>query len=211
MFHTSLERFRATRTQTLGLVRDLDQAQMDWPPASHRWSVGEVLDHLRLAEKFFRQEIRQLIERQRTGQAPALRRGFDELDISIAFIPKALLPFLEVPFSLINLFLPSAVRDFFVRSRLVPAQHPRVANPRKGRSADQLRADLSASLRETEALFEANPDLDYHRLQYIHPLLGTNDVLQLLNIVTLHEERHQEQIADVIRALPRLQTALPSE
>ena len=203
MFRPSLEHFRMVRTRTLGLVRDLTQAEMDYAPAPEKWSVGEVLDHLLLAERFFRQEIRQLIERQKTGQTPVLRRGFAELDISIAFIPKALLPFLEIPFSLLNPFVPRAVRDFFVRSRLIPAQHPRVAAPRKGRPADQLRAELSASLGETEALFEAYPHFNYHQMQYIHPLLGTNDVLQLLNIVRLHEERHQEQIADVIRALPR--------
>src|SRR5216684_1402639 len=141
MFRPSLEHFRMVRTRTLGLVRDLTQAEMDYAPAPEKWSVGEVLDHLLLAERFFRQAIRQLIERQKTGQTPVLRRGFAELDISIAFI--------------------------------------------------------------TEALFEAYPHFNYHQMQYIHPLLGTNDVLQLLNIVRLHEERHQEQIADVIRALPR--------
>ena len=32
-----------------------------------------------------------------------------------------------------------------------------------------------------------------------HPLLGTNDVLQLLRLVAFHEQRHQNQISETIK------------
>jgi hypothetical protein len=32
-----------------------------------------------------------------------------------------------------------------------------------------------------------------------HPLMGVNNVLQLLRIVALHEQRHQSQIGDILR------------
>jgi hypothetical protein len=207
MFRPSLQRFRTVRVRTLCLVGDLTQAQSDWLPAPDKWSVGEVLDHLLLAEKYLRQEIRQLIDLKKARRTATLRRGFAELDISLGFIPKSLLPFLEIPFAVVNLFVPSAVRGFLVRSRLIPAQHPTVATPRKARSASELRTELGASFRETEALFEANPSLDYRQMFYVHPLLGSNDVLELLHIVTLHEERHQEQIADVLQAMRGWQAA----
>lgn len=196
-----LERFEATRRRTLQLVRDVSQAQMHPTPAPGKWSVGEVLDHLLLAERFFRGEIRRLIELQRAGANPVLHRGFADLDISIGFIPKAVLPLLEWPLAWANLFLPGCARDFLLRSRLIPAQHPAVADPRKGRPADELRDELAASLRETSSLFEANRDLDGSRMLHVHPLLGVNDVSGLLRILTLHEERHQGQIADILRML----------
>src|SRR5258707_12509669 len=97
---------------------------MDFAPAPGKWSAGEVLDHLLLAERFFRGEIRRLIQMRRAGQAPVLRRGFAELDISVAFLPRGLMPLLEWPLAWANLFVPGRARDFLPRSRLVPARHP---------------------------------------------------------------------------------------
>src|SRR5262249_7158170 len=185
MLRADLDRFEATRARTLDLVRDLSQPELDAVPAPGRWSVGEVLDHLLLAERFFRDEMRQLIALARAGRRRGLRRSLADLDISIGSIPKAWLPFLELPFRLTNPFVPGFIRDFALRSRLVPAQHPTRATPRPGRPGGALRQELADSVRETRALFEANADLDYRRLLHVHPLLGTNDVPGLLHIVTL--------------------------
>jgi uncharacterized damage-inducible protein DinB len=198
MFKSDLEVFRSTRAQTLAMVERVSQAQLDYSPAPHEWSVGELLDHILLAEKVFRDEIAHLIELKQAGQKPVLKRSFRDLDVSIAYIPKPLLPVVEIPFTLFNMFVPSAARELMMRYRLIPAQNPEVATPRKGRPADQLRNDLRSSLKETEALFEANPDLDYREMIDEHPLLGTNNVLQLLRLLALHEVRHQSQISDIL-------------
>ena len=112
---------------------------------------------------------------------------------------KSLLPFLEVPFRLLNMVVPNSAREFMTRYRLVPAQSPDVGTPRKGRSIDELRQELRTSLQETEALFEANPTLDYQAMIQQHPLTGVNNVLQLLRIIAFHEQRHQSQISDILR------------
>jgi hypothetical protein len=177
---------------------------LDWKPGPDSWSVGEVLDHLLLAETFFRGEIRELMERRKAGRTPVLLRGFKDLDISVGPIPKGLLPLFEVPLTLANLFVPALVRDFLIRSRLIPARHPTIANPRWGRPAADLRSELIDSLGETEALFEGNPGVDYRSIRYIHPLLGYNNVLDLLRIAALHEERHQERITELVRAFGEL-------
>jgi hypothetical protein len=209
MFQPGLQRFRQTRQRTLSLVRDLSQDEMDRRPAPDSWSVGEVLDHLLLAETFFCKEIGELIKRRKEGRSPLLLRGFKDLDISVGPIPKGVLPLLAVPLTLTNLFVPAFVRDFLVRSRLIPARHPTAATPRRGRHAADLRADLAASLAETESLFQANPNIDFRALRYVHPVLGNNNVLDLLRIITLHEERHQERIAELVRALSGPRRATP--
>jgi uncharacterized damage-inducible protein DinB len=202
MISENLEEFRATRARTQVLVADVAQADLDYRPRSEQWSVGEILDHLMLAEGYFRREIMELIRRARAGQPTVLRRGFAELDIGLRFIPRGVLPLLEPPLTSANLFLPAFVREFLVFSRLVPARHPTFSTPRRGRPAEELRAELTTCFQETEALFAANPDLDYRQLVHIHPLLGINDVPHLLRIVTRHEQRHQGSIADVLRSLP---------
>jgi hypothetical protein len=201
MFQPALQRFRQTRQQTLALVRELSQDELDRGPAPNSWSVGEVLDHLLLAEIFFRREIGELIERRKEGRSPLLWRGFKDLDISVGPIPKGLLPWLAVPLTLANLCVPAFVRDFLIRSRRIPGRHPTAATPRRGRRAADLRTELAASLAETEALFQAHPSIDFRALRYVHPLLGNNNVLDLLRIVTLHEERHQQRIAELVRTL----------
>lgn len=167
-----------------------------------RWSPGEVLDHLLLAERFYRGEMERLIELARSGRPAELRRSFADLDISVAFIPRPLLPLLEPPLAVANLFLPAALRDLMTRHAWVPAQNPTVATPRRGRPGDELRADLAASLAATRALFAANPGLDFSRMVHYHPLLGSNTVPRMLRFMTLHEQRHQDQLAAALGGEP---------
>jgi len=87
------------------------------------------------------------------------------------------------------------------RTRLLPFRNPDPATPHRGRSAAQLRADLIASLQETERLFQTNPDLNYDEMFVQHPLLGRYDVPGLLRFMSAHEERHQSQIIDIQNAL----------
>jgi uncharacterized damage-inducible protein DinB len=199
MYQADLALFRSTRNRTLGLAEGLSQAQTEFSPSPNRWSVGEVLDHILLAEALNRGEIAQLIELAKSGRRPYLNRTFADVNVSLGFIPKSWLPFFEVPFRLLNLIVPSGTRELLTRYRVVPAQNPDVGAPRHGRSIGELRHDLRSSLQETEALFEANPTLDYRGMIHQHPLTGVNNVLQLLRFVAFHEQRHQSQIGDLLR------------
>src|SRR5262245_22020795 len=109
MCENSLDQFATTRARTLNMVRDLSQAEADARPAPGRWSVGEVLDHLVLAERFFRGEVRQLVGLARAGREPALRRGFTDLDISVGPFPRSLLRLFTLPLSVGNRFVPRFV------------------------------------------------------------------------------------------------------
>lgn len=201
----SLELLRATRLTTLSLTRDLTQAQVDFRPAADAWSVGQVLDHLLIAEKLYRDSIAELIQMSKDGRRPVIRKGFKDIDTSIAYIPKSLLPFLDVPFTILNMFVPPFVRETMAELRLLPAQNPKIAEPASGRPIGELRDALRDSFDDTAALLKANPNLDYRAMRYHHPLLGENNVAQLLRIVAFHERRHQAQIRDILRsrALPK--------
>jgi uncharacterized damage-inducible protein DinB len=199
MYQADLALFRAARHRTLELIEGLTQAQIAFSPGSSQWSVGEILDHLLLAESLNRREIAELIAMQKSGRRPYLQRTFADMNVSIAFIPKSMLPSLEVPFRALNMMVPRFAREFMTRYRLVPAQSPDAGTPRKDRPIDELREELRYSLQEMKALFEANPTLDYRAMIHQHPLMGVNNVVQLLRIVARHEQRHQSQISDVLR------------
>jgi hypothetical protein len=197
---TQLDAFRQARLATLERVAPLSQQQLDFSPARRKWSVGEVMDHLVRVEATYRSEIAELIRLAESGQKPFLKRSFKDIDVSIFHLPKALLPFLEIPFTISSRLMPRAVGAFVASSRAIPIQNPAAATPVAGRPAADLARDLRASLAAMEALFAAHPSLDYHQLIHQHPLFGVNDVTQLLEILTLHERRHQAQIAEILAA-----------
>jgi uncharacterized damage-inducible protein DinB len=199
MYQSDLALFRDTRNRTLELSDGLTQAQVDFEPGPGQWSVGEVLDHLLRAEALNCREISELIVMTKSGRKPYLKRTFADMNVSMAFIPKSLLPSLEVPFQLLNMVVPRFAREFMTRYRLVPAQSPDVGTPCKGRSIEELGKELRSSLQEMETLFETNPTLDYRAMIHQHPLMGVNNAVQLLRIVALHEQRHQSQISDTLR------------
>jgi len=196
----SLAEFRATRESTLATTKRLSQRDFDYSPAPNRWSIGEVLDHMLLAERLNREQIAKLIQLKRAGQRPELVLTFSDLNISVVGVPRSLLTLLEGPLTLMNMFVPDALRNYLTRKRLVPFRNPDVATPRRGRPGVELRGDLSASLHETERLFQDNPDLDYDQMVVQHPLLGRYDVPGLLGFMAAHEQRHQSQIAEIQRA-----------
>jgi hypothetical protein len=192
-----LDEFRATRARTLEMSAGLAQEQLDFVPGADRWSIGEVLDHMLLGERLNRDQVAKLIEMARKGRKAELRLTFSDLNVSVAGLPRSLLPALEAPLTLVNMFVPDCLRNYLTRTRLFPFRNPDSATPRRGRSAAQLRGDLVASLQETERLFQSNPDLNYDEMFVQHPLLGRYDVPGLLRFMSAHEERHQSQISDI--------------
>ena len=198
MHRLDLQRLQETRRRTLEVCRPLSQVQMDFSPSPGRWSVGEILDHLLLSEGIYRREMQQLIRLARAGQPARIRRSFGEIDVGVAFIPKVMLPFLELPLTVANIFMPRETREWLIRNRTIPAQNPVIATPRKSRPAPQMIRELQDALDSMVSLVEENADLDYGQMLLSHPALGDNDFCQIIRLIWSHEERHQEQIAEVM-------------
>jgi hypothetical protein len=198
MYHQNLELLHSTRAGTLRLCSAITQAQSEFAPPG-KWSAGEILHHLLLAENMYRRNFAQLIDMQKSGERPVLRRSFADMNTSIAHIPKPILPVLEIPFTVMNMFIPTVVRETMMQFRLVPAQNPDVMTPKKGQPVNDLRVALQASYHEMVALFNANPQLDYRGMIFQHPILGSNNLLEMIRILALHERRHQSQIRDLLR------------
>ena len=195
---TQLDDFRRARRETLESAAGLSQRQLDFKPAPAKWSIGEVFDHLAKVDSTYRSEIAELVRRAEAGERPYLRRSFRDIDVSMMFLPKPLLPLFEVPFTLSSRLMPRAVAGWMASSRFIPIHHPGSATPSHGRPGGQLREALEESLAGFERLFAAHPDLPYASFVHQHPLFGVNNVPQLIEILLLHERRHQAQIRDVL-------------
>lgn len=193
----ALDDFHHVRLRTLELIAPLSQQELDFVPAPGRWSVGEIVDHIILAADSLQHILEELIRLKRSGQRPFVRRTFADFDVSFAFLPKSLLPLLEVPFSFFSSFVPSGLRDFLIQNRLLPFRAAQAATPRHGLAAGELRNRLQASFETVQSIFQNNADLDFHGMAAQHPLFGYIRMTDLPELMASHELRHQKQIGDV--------------
>ncbi len=192
-----LQGFGGVRAQTLATIAPLSQAQFDFSPRQGRWSIGEIVDHLRLSELLWRDEIRRLVELARAGRPAYLRRSFADVNVSPLHIPTAVLSMLETPLGFVNRFVPDAVIGMITEFPILPTRNPDAATPRAHRPSAELADDLRAAFAETRALIHDNRDLDFSTMVSEHPLMGANDVAHILMFLARHERRHQSQIAAV--------------
>lgn len=188
----------AARAHTLRLVAPLTQQQVNFSARQGSWSIGEVMDHLLRAEALYRSEIRALIDLKRAGREPYLRRTFKDVNVGPAFLPRPFLPLLDMPLSMMSLFIPDAVVDVLTEFPLVPVRNPDVATPTAGREVAELRGALAKSIDDTRVLLEANRDLDLGQLVSHHPFTGSSNVPRILRFLAMHERRHHGQITRVL-------------
>ena len=194
MVERAFDEYAAARRETVRIAAPLTQPQLDFCPRRGRWSIGEVLHHLMLAEDLYRGEIERLVGLARAGRRPYIRRSFSEVNVAPFFVPDAILPMFDIPFSIMNRFIPQSVRDFAIEYPLVPIRNPSIATPRAGRPAAELRAELVSSLERTRTLLVSNADLPFDRMVSEHPLMGPANVPQILAFLARHERRHHAQI-----------------
>ncbi len=192
-----LAEFKRCRAKTLELTESLNQRQMDFPPGTDKWSVGEVMHHLFLTEKTYRDDLVRLIELKKSGKRSVVRRSFSDIDLRFFFLPEFVMRLSEIPIEIFTRLMPGGIRDALIRNRLIPFQNPSVSAPKKGIAGDELRRMLTASFAETEKLIHSNSGLNYDSMIHKHPVLGINTAPELVHIQTLHEERHQSQIKDI--------------
>ena len=194
MVDDGLNALGAARARTLRTVASLSQAQLDFSPRAGRWSIGEVVDHLLLAEGLYREEIARLAKLGRAGRPAYLRRSFADMNGAPFFLPDIVLSWLDAPFSILSRLIPDALRAFATEYPILPIRNPDAATPRPRRRATELRDELLSSLQHTRALIASNADLDFTTMVSEHPLTGANDVGHMLTFLANHERRHYRQI-----------------
>lgn len=194
-----LDELRSVRERTCSLVASLSDDDMADRPRPGRWSCGEQVDHLLRTEQLWRSEIAELVRLERSGRQPFLSRLLADLPVPVVGIwPAPLVSLLSIPLTAFNTFVPTRLFLEFLRQPRVKARAPKVLAPRSGRAAGELRDELESENAATIALFEDNDDLRFDRMIYQHPLFGVVDAVDLLRVLTVHEERHQGQLSETL-------------
>lgn len=185
------------RKETLRLVEGIDQAQSEHRVRPEIWSPGEVLDHLVRLDRMIVRELETTLSQRRRG-LPFVYRGIADIDSSIPWIFRPILPFFEVPFGFVNSLLPQVTRRAFTGSRSIPLKAPGFIEPRYGRDLVTLREELESTYPILAAQQEKHPDIDLDRTYYYNPITGLNSVSGLYRFVSNHEQRHQKQLQEIL-------------
>jgi hypothetical protein len=196
---SEVERFRMVREKTLGMLEDLSAQQALWCPRPRAWSIAQIADHLLLSEQLYREQFRTLIRTAKEGRNSTITIGFKDVDSSIGGIPREVIRLFELPVRMFSQFVPRTVLETMVRFPIMSALNPKISDPRHSLKIETLIADLNTSLAETEKVLLARMPANIEKPVVDHPIMGRNNLPQLLRSVIAHEERHHRQI-DAVRS-----------
>ncbi|MEQ1945940.1 MAG: DinB family protein [Bryobacteraceae bacterium] len=194
-----LRQYRNIRQKTLSMAEHLTEQQAAFRPSVSSWSAGEILDHLVKSQQLYQNQFEKLAAMAHRGERAVLYLDQNDIDFALPFVPKALMPLMATPLGLINAFVPSVVRETLIRNRVIPAGNPAASQPGEHLAIDAVRQSLRDTMDAQERFFEANPDLPYDDMRVCHPAIGNNNVAALLRICFLHEQRHQDQLNDLLK------------
>ena len=191
-------RFKDIRARTLDLLRGISQEQAEFSPDGHRWSLAQNGDHLLLTERLYRQQALELIEAAQSGFPTTIQMDPKEMNPSLAFVPPRVIAALSLPLRMMNRLVPHEVRKILIRVPFVRGISPTASEPRRHREIAQIVSDLESSLAETIELPKAERGADLTLATVEHPLLGRNNAVQLLQLMSAHEQRHYDQMRHIL-------------
>ena len=151
------------------------------------WSLGEILDHLVKVDRVYLKNIDRLVARKKAGKMPFMYRGFADM-VSLPKPLRKVAPLFELPMTLSNSLLPSAIRQSISANRSIPLKAPGILKPEKHRDGAALREDLRRLIDELDRL--ESKSFDLRKLYYYNPILGLVTVPGAVEFLAGHEKRH---------------------
>lgn len=163
-----IQYFEDSRKEFLAAIDGVGDAQWKWKPAPERWSVGEVAEHIVLAEALLFGNVRKALEAPPNPDWEAKTKGKTEF-IESVMAPrkgKATAPEPLVPQGSMT---QAQVRERFLQQRV---------------EYEKFAATTEAALKE-------------HTVEHPFPVFNTLSAYQWLIYGPLHTMRHDKQIAEV--------------
>jgi hypothetical protein len=158
---------QTNRADVLGEVEGLSQRQADWKPAEKEWSIGEIVDHLTIAEIA-------------TGKLTTKLTREAEAAGTLTSFPRDLTAFAPLP--------PSPAGR---------AEAPPVVWPQHGKGIGELIATMKATRERSRQSIEKLATVDPRPLTFKHFRFGDLDLSQWWRLQAAHDGIHLAQIRAV--------------
>jgi hypothetical protein len=169
---TLWDELQRARAGVLREVEGLSQGQADWKPGEKDWSVGEVVDHLTLAEVATGKLTSKLLKEIQAGSTAAV-------------FPHDVTEFGPLP--------PWPAGP--------PGEAPPVVWPAHGKPLGELLATMKAARERSRHSVERLAQCDPRALRFKHFHLGDLDLAQWWRLQAAHDQIHLRQLRD-IKAAP---------
>lgn len=164
----------ASDHEAQGLLRDLDEEQLNWRPDERSWSIAQCLDHLNVTNRVYLAPMLLAIEEAR--RKGAARKG----PVHLGFFGRWFVASLEPP-----------------PKRKLPAPRKIVPAVRKGRA--ELIEEWRLSQAEADAVLREAAGIDLNGTRFVNPFfslirfsVGTG-----FQVIAAHERRHLWQAKQV--------------
>lgn len=158
---------QSVRARLLAQVEGLSQRQADWKPSDRDWSIGEIVDHLTIAEIATGKLTTKLMKEWAAGGAPAV-------------FPHDLTEFAAVSVGAAG-----------------SAEAPAVVLPAHGKPIGELLEAMMATRERSRQSVEKLATCDPRRLVFKHFRLGDLDLAQWWMLQADHDGVHLAQIRAV--------------
>jgi len=158
------------RRELLREIEGLSQRQSEWRPAPSEWSIGEVVDHLAIAEVATGKLTTKLTKEAAAGGAPAV-------------FPHDLTEFATLP-------VPASAS----------ADAPESVWPTAGKPFGELLASFRATRERSRQSFDRLAACDPRALRFTHFRLGNLDLAQWWRLTADHDRVHLGQVRAIKRA-----------
>ena len=163
-----LQRFDESYAQTLAAVEKLSDAQWVYKAAPDKWSVGETLEHIALAEELLFSMV------EKTLASPASQDWAEKTKGKTELIERA------------------------IPNRQTKAQAPEsIVSTGKLTRAEVMAKFKAIRARTRKFAAETKAELHAHASDHPAPAIGTLSAYQWLIYISLHNLRHNQQIEEV--------------
>ena len=157
-----------SRRQFLASIDGVTDAQWKWKPAAERWSVGEVVEHIVLAEAGQFAKVKAALAAPPASDWEAKTKGKTEMILMV------------------------------MAPRLGKAQSPEPLVPSGSMTRAQARERFESQRVEILRFAKENTDaLKEHLAEHPMPVFNPLNAYQWLIYIPLHNLRHEKQIAEV--------------
>ncbi len=156
-----------SQKETLSYLKGLSDAQWNYKPAPEKWSVGEVAEHIWLAEGLLFSAMENALKAPENPNWEEQTKGKNERVVQI------------------------------LTNRTGKAQAPETIKPTGKSRADIMKGLKEARTKSLKFAKETQAPLNSHTLEHPFKVFGTLTAYQWLIYIPAHNLRHNQQIAEV--------------
>ena len=162
-----LKLLQDSHKETLDALKDLSDAQWNYKPSPEKWSVGEVAEHIWLAEGLLFAAMENALKTPENPNWEEQTKGKNERVVNI------------------------------LTNRTGKAQAPEQIKPTGKTRAEILKGLTEVRAKTVKFAEETQAAMNSHTLNHPFPVFGTLSAYQWLIYIPAHNLRHNQQIAEV--------------